>query len=279
MATWRYKKPDSGGHRGLKALLKYVTFREDAHHIVPEDGRERWHDGGLGETWREVYANSHSLAGQYILAHHFVISPDPDLMALLPESDRRDALAELTIQTLADWYQARDYAMPEASFVIHNRETTDDSAPGRQMLHTHVFCAGSTSTVNGRECPMVKERDVVRNKGGLDRETNLNRIVEQNWAAILDREIGLDWRIGRDLDRHLSTEKQPSLNYSTVDEERRADTIDSLPSIVSTPLPPIEPELLFPVLYDLESESDLETETETKETNEINHRSRDIGFF
>ncbi len=272
MATWRYKKPDTGGHRGLKALLKYVTFREDAHHIVPEDGRERWYDGGLGATWREVFANSQTLAGQYILAHHFVISPDPDLMVLLPEDTRRDALTELTIQTMADWYQARDYPMAEASFVIHNRETTDETSPGRQMLHTHIFCAGSTPTLNGRECPMVKERDVVRNKGRLDRETNLNRIAEQAWAAILDREIGLDWRIGRDLDRHIATEKQPTLTYPVLDKAIEID-------LSATPLPilpTIESETLFPILYDLESEPELESENET---NEINHRSLDIGFF
>ena len=57
--------------------------------------------------------------------------------------------------------------------------------------------------LEGRTCPMVKERDVVRNKGGIDRDTNLNRIVEQNWAAILDREIGFEWRQNRELDKHL----------------------------------------------------------------------------
>ena len=216
MATWRYKKPDRDGHRGLKSLLKYVTFREDAHHKVPENGAERWHNDGLGQTWREVYENSRQLAGQYILAHHFVLSPDPDLMALLPEENRRMALQELTAQTLTDWYQVRDYAVPEMSFVIHDRETTDENAPGRQMLHTHVFCAGTIPTLEGRTCPMVKERDVVRNKGGLDRETNLNRIVEENWAAILDREIGLEWRVGRELEGHLQldsvTNKQPAQN-------------------------------------------------------------------
>ena len=203
MATWRYKKPDSGGHRGLKALLKYVTFREDANHVIPEDGQERWHNLGLGKSWREVYEMSRQLGGEYILAHHFVISPDPDLMALLPEDIRREVLQELTIGTLTDWYQARDLAFPEMSFVIHNRETTDDTAPGRQMLHSHSFCAGSIPMLEGRTCPMVKERDVVRNRGGIDRDTNLNRIVEQNWAAILDREIGLDWRQDRELDKHL----------------------------------------------------------------------------
>lgn len=203
MATWRYKKPDAKGHSGYKALLKYVSYREDAHHVIPENGAERWIDGGLGRNWREVFANSQQLAGQYILAHHFVLSPDPDLMALLPEETRCDALQELTIQTITDWYHARDLAMPEASFVIHDRATTDEITPGRQMLHTHIFCAGSVPTLAGRECPMVKERDVVRNKGGLDRDTNLNRIAEQNWATILDRELGLEWRLGRELERHL----------------------------------------------------------------------------
>ena len=222
MATWRYKKPDKSGHRGLKALLKYVTFREDAHHVIPEDGQERWHNLGLGKSWREVYEMSLQLGGEYILAHHFVISPDPDLMALLPEDIRREVLEELTIGTLTDWYQARDLAFPEMSFVIHDRETTDDTAPGRQMLHTHSFCAGSIPTLEGRTCPLVKERDVVRNKGGLDRETNLNRIVEQNWAAILDRELGRDWRLDRELGPHL----QP-LNDRIVEPE---------PLVVSTPL-------------------------------------------
>lgn len=255
MATWRYKKPDRDGQRGLKALLKYVTFREDAHHLVPENGSERWIDGGLGKTWREVYANSHVLAGQYILAHHFVLSPDPDLMALLPEDARRAALQELTIQTLTDWYHARDYAMPEASFVIHNRETTDQDAPGRQMLHTHIFCAGSIPTLAGRDCPLVKERDVVRNKGGLDRETNLNRIAEQNWATILDRELGLEWRIGRDLERHLSLETIVTQFESERDQNRE-------------PLPKLVPSLATQVPI-----------AEPTSEPEFPNRSFDIGFF
>src|SRR5258706_8756329 len=108
MATWRYKRADKQGYRGLKATLKYVTFREDANHIVPSDGRERWIDGGLGSRWREVYENCQKLGGPYVLAHHFVISPDPDLMALVPEEQRRELLQKLTIDTLVDWHQARD---------------------------------------------------------------------------------------------------------------------------------------------------------------------------
>ncbi len=228
MATWRYKRPDKGGHRGLKATLKYVTFREDAHHVIPENGRERWIDGGLGGSWREVYANSQKLAGPYVLAHHFVISPDPDLMALVPEEMRRDLLAELTIQTLADWHQARDLPVPEMSFVIHDRETTDETAPGRQMLHTHVFCAGTVPMLDGRESVMVKERDVVRNKGGMERETNLNHIAEQNWGDLLDRTIGLEWRLTREPAISLDTAPLFDLTHNRVREDIQ---------------PPVEPEL------------------------------------
>jgi hypothetical protein len=255
MATWRYKKPDKTGHHGLKALLKYVTFREDAHHVVPEDGQERWHDAGLGKSWREVYERSQQLGGQYILAHHFVISPDPDLMLLVPEDHRRAVLAELTIETLTDWYQARDLAIPEMSFVLHDRETTDAAAPGRQMLHSHSFCAGSIPTLEGRTCPMVKERDVVRNKGGLGRETNLNRIVEQNWAAILDREVGFEWRLDRELDKHLQAQN---------DDTTAAETAIAAPTITDDPLP----------LSDL-SFAELEFEIEP---DRFSRRSREIDF-
>jgi hypothetical protein len=209
MATWRYKRPDKQGYRGLKATLKYVTFREDAHHVIPDNGRERWFDGGLGGSWREIYEHSQRLAGPYVLAHHFVISPDPNLMALVPEDQRRDLLAELTVQTLTDWHQARDLPVPEMSLVIHDRETTDETAPGRQMLHSHAFCAGTVPTLTGRESVMVKERDVVRNKGGLERDTNLNRIAEENWGELLDRNIGHEWRLTRD--QAVEPERQPAV--------------------------------------------------------------------
>jgi hypothetical protein len=222
MATWRYKRADKSGHRGLKGTLKYVTYREDANHVIPEDGRERWFDGGLGGSWREVYANSEKLCGPYVLAHHFVISPDPDLMALVPETQRRDLLAELTVRTLVDWHQARDLAVPEMSFVIHTRETTDETAPGRQMLHSHVFTAGTIPTLDGRVSVMVKERDVVRNKGGMDRDTNLNRIAEQNWSDLLDRTIGHDWRLTRE--RDIEPEGQPEVQSEPEPEVTLADT-------------------------------------------------------
>ena len=70
--------------RGLKKLLKYVSHRESPDHR-PVEIDERWTDCGLGKGWREVYENAGKLAGPYVLAHHLVIAPAPDLMALVPE--------------------------------------------------------------------------------------------------------------------------------------------------------------------------------------------------
>jgi len=240
MATWRYKRPDKAGHRGLKATLKYVTFREDAHHQLPADGRERWFDGGLGGSWREVYQSSQRLAGPYVLAHHFMVSPDPDLMALVPQEKRRDLMAELTINTLSEWHQARDLPVPEMSFVLHDRETTDATAPGRQMLHAHLFCAGTIPTLEGRVSVQVKEREVVRNKGGLERPTNLNHIAEATWSALLDREIGPEWRLTR------KVEPEPKTSIDLTPEIK----LIRPPTRIAPPLP----EIVYPDIEDLLSE-------------------------
>src|SRR5262249_22644178 len=130
-------------------------------------------------------------------------------------------LEELTIRTLVDWHQARDLAVPEMSFVIHDRETADETAPGRQMLHSHVFTAGTIPTLDGRESVMVKERDVVRNKGGMERDTNLNRIAEQNWPELLDRTIGPDWQLTRE--RAIEQELQPELQPEPEPEDIHVD--------------------------------------------------------
>ncbi len=108
------------------------------------------------------------------------------------------------------------------SFVIHDRETTDATAPGRQMLHSHVFTAGTIPTLDGRESVMVKERDVVRNKGGMERDTNLNRIVEQNWSELLDRSIGNEWRLTRE--QAMEPEPQPVVELAPEPEVTLPDT-------------------------------------------------------
>ena len=114
--NWKYQKPTKGGYRGLKKLLKYVSHRESPDHR-PVEIDERWTDCGLGKSWREVYENAGRLAGPYVLAHHMVIAPAPDLMALVPEDQRHDLVREVTERTIEAWHEARELNQPEYSYV------------------------------------------------------------------------------------------------------------------------------------------------------------------
>src|SRR5579871_4182456 len=103
IANWKYQKPTKGGSRGLKKLLKYASYRENPEHsALPLD--ERWMDCGLGGNWREVQQNCQRLAGPYVLAHHLVIAPAPDLMALVPEELRYGLVRETTERVVEQWH-------------------------------------------------------------------------------------------------------------------------------------------------------------------------------
>ncbi|MFN8531566.1 MAG: hypothetical protein U0670_23425 [Anaerolineae bacterium] len=139
--NWKYQKPSKGGYRGLKKLLKYVSNRESPdHHPVEID--ERWTDCGLGKGWRAVYENAGKLAGPYVLAHHLVIAPAPDLMELVPDELKHDLVREVTERTIEAWHEARGLNTPEFS---HTSCTTEIrmTTTRCKMLHTHVFVAGT----------------------------------------------------------------------------------------------------------------------------------------
>ena len=125
--NWKYQKPTSGGYKGLKKLLKYVSHRESPDHR-PLESELRWTDCGLGSTWKEVYQNAGELAGPYVLAHHMVISPAPDLMQLVPEDIRQEVVREATERTIETWHIERGLAVPEYSYCLHDRDTDDDQA-------------------------------------------------------------------------------------------------------------------------------------------------------
>jgi hypothetical protein len=118
--NWKYQKPSKGGYKGLKKLLKYVSYRESPDHR-PVDLSDRWTDCGLGSGWREVYENAGKLSGPYVLAHHLVIAPAPDLMALVPEELRQELVREVTERTIEGWFAARGLNIPEYSFVTVRR--------------------------------------------------------------------------------------------------------------------------------------------------------------
>ena len=194
--NWKYQKPTKSGYKGLKKLLKYVSFRENPDHH-PIEMSERWTDCGFGSHWREVYENAGTLAGPYILAHHMVIAPAPDLMALVPEDLRQELVREVTERTIEEWFVARGLNIPEYSFVTHDRDTSDDY--GLQNLHTHVFIAGTVeNSVGERESHRVERQQVCTDRGGLNRDDNLHHIARLEFEQVLDRTIGPEWRLLRE---------------------------------------------------------------------------------
>jgi len=197
--NWKYQKPTQGGFRGLKKLLKYVSYRENPEHR-PVDSDVRWTDCGLGENWREVYANAGRFAGPYVLAHHMVISPAPDLMELIPEGIRQEVVKEVTERTIENWHIERGLAVPEYSYCLHDRDTEDDGYRlGLQQLHTHIFIAGTIDNgVGERQSHRVNREQVCTDRGGLKRSDNLHRIARQEFESILDRSLGHEWRLLRE---------------------------------------------------------------------------------
>jgi hypothetical protein len=59
-----------------------------------------------------------------VLAWSWVVSPAPDLMALVPEGLRRDLLIDLTERVVEAYYTARGADVPEYAFVVHDRLTS-----------------------------------------------------------------------------------------------------------------------------------------------------------
>lgn len=206
--NWKYQKPTKGGHRGLKKLLKYVSYRESPDHR-PVEPEIRWTDCGLGDSWQTVYAHAGQFAGPYVLAHHMVISPAPDLMALVPEALRESITQEVTEHTIEEWHIARGLNVPEYSYCLHDRDTDDEH--GLQHLHTHVFIAGTIDNgVGERISHRVNREQVCTDRGGLDRPDNLHHIARREFEQVLDRTIGHEWRLLRDIEQSLSDAEQPS---------------------------------------------------------------------
>lgn len=117
---WGYFKPSKDAHRGLKRMLKYVSFRENPEHFVLES-HERWTDCGLGDNWKEVYASLSDLKGPYVLAHNMLISPAPDLMELIPDDLKYEIVREVTERTIETWHIERGLAVPEYAYILVRR--------------------------------------------------------------------------------------------------------------------------------------------------------------
>lgn len=175
-------KHDSYQARGdLIGLLKYVQYRNDrGHHIPQHDGYERWHDRGLGGNYRTIANQLMRLASDKlnkddVLVRMMVVSPHPDLMAALPPSSRQRALQELTETMMERYFEACDLPVPEYAYVIHDPLTEN----GTRRLHSHVLFPATVPDLEGR-----RHYELRREQMPLFHEIR-DRSITEVWTRLL----------------------------------------------------------------------------------------------
>src|SRR5450432_2006694 len=175
-----------GGISHLRGKLRYFQYRNDkTDHVAHQRGKprpERWRDMGLGSNYGEILKACQELQSKDVLAWTWVVSPAPDLMALVPDAQRRDLVRNLTESIVTQYYEARELDVPAYSYVLHDRDTKE----GEQQLHTHVVLPGTVETLLGRE-PFYNNKK----EGHVEL---FNRIADKQFELALDKTIGLDWR-------------------------------------------------------------------------------------
>jgi hypothetical protein len=175
------------GRQGLKATLKYLQFRDKRNnHLAKAHTFERWQDRGMGVSHGEIYRNCDALQSKHVLAWTWVISPAPDLMELVPVSQRRELLYELTERVVEDYYTERGFDVPEYSYLMHSAKTKGkDGEPPQEHLHTHVVLPGTA--------PSTVDRLPVYNNATKGHDRLFRQVAAQHFADMLD-ERGIDWR-------------------------------------------------------------------------------------
>ena len=188
VVDFAYKGPQRKGYgtgrKGLSSTLKYLQYRDKVQNLLAQNrDYERWQDQGMGQHWREIMKNSSDYQSQHVLAWTWVVSPSPDLMALIPEEQRRDVVCDLTERIVEDYYLERGFTIPEYSYILHDRQTDEDDM---QQLHTHVVLPGTT--------PSIAERLPVYNNKSEGHDKLFRDIATQHFSDILDETVGLHWQ-------------------------------------------------------------------------------------
>ncbi len=175
-------KVDSYEARGdLIGLLKYVQYRSDKEHHIPQDeGFERWYDRGLGSNYRTIANYLMHIAddktnADHVLVRMMVVSPHPVLMAALPAHQRERALRELTEIMMERYFEACDLPVPEYAYVVHDPQTEN----GVQRLHSHVLFPATVPDIEGR-----RHYDLRRQQMPLFHEVR-NRAITEVWTRLL----------------------------------------------------------------------------------------------
>lgn len=175
------------GRQGLRATLKYLQYRDKRNnHLAQSHEYERWQDHGMGVSYGEIYQNCDALQSKHVLAWTWVVSPAPDLMELVPQSQCRELLYELTERVVEDYYTERGFEVPEYSYLMHSAKTKPkDGEPPQEHLHTHIILPGTA--------PSTADRMPVYNNSTKGHDRLFREIAAQHFADMLD-ERGIDWR-------------------------------------------------------------------------------------
>jgi hypothetical protein len=195
VANVRYHKLSGG--KAADNLLRYLTFREsrdEAASFAP--GVERWTDRGMGRTVRELVEKCTAYSSPHVLLFSLVINPHPDLIAMLPPSEREAFVRSLTERTVEGFFEARGIENGvEWSAVLHHRQTDDAHAPGRHNPHMHVVLPGTYYDPDeGLRKPLYFSQNKAVNHIEL-----LHRVTERESVALLERSIGWDWEVRFDV--------------------------------------------------------------------------------
>lgn len=180
----------SNGKKELTAKLKYFQYRDDANgHIPQEQGLERWVDCGLGGNYRQIMQSCDRLGSDKVLAWTWVISPAPDLIALVPPAEREAVVKSLTEQIVEAYYEARNLDAPYYAYVLHNRLTKLDAETGEQLHqpHTHIILPGTVETADGARVPFY-------NRASNGHVKLLKSIADDKFGTVLDEIVGPSWR-------------------------------------------------------------------------------------
>lgn len=197
------RKGRGTGHKGLRSTLKYLQYRDNrTEHLAQTQENERWRNLGMGKHYREIFENCDHLQSKHVLAWTWVVSPAPDLMALVPDNKRARLVCDLTERVVEDYYSQRGFDVPEYSYVLHDRLTDrkEDHDEQMQHLHTHVILPGTA--------PSVAERLPVYNNKERRHDALFREVATHHFAEMLDDVIGPEWR----LEREVEPQAKPHVN-------------------------------------------------------------------
>lgn len=194
------RKGRGTGHKGLRSTLKYLQYRDiRTDHLPQTEEDERWRDLGMGKHYREIFEHCDHLQSQHVLAWTWVVSPAPDLMALIPENQRPQVVCDLTERIVEDYYTERGFELPEYSYVLHDRltESKEDGDEPMQQLHTHVVLPGTV--------PSIAERLPVYNNKERGHDALFRDIATRHFEAVLDDIVGPEWRMHREQEVEMTS--------------------------------------------------------------------------